>query len=189
MKKISKNLKAISFCLIVYSTLSLNSLLAQGGSNLTDSEIASVAVVANQNDIDFAQIAKEKSKNQDVLKFAETMVADHKAIIDLAVALVSKLNVTPKDNPVSKQLVEDAEKTKKMLRSLSAKDFDEAYVNNEVAYHKAVVTAVETVLISQAQNAELKSLLKQALGILKTHLAHAEMVQKDGLGKRSNHDH
>ncbi len=189
MKKIIKNFKTISFCLIVYSTLTSQVLFAQGEAKLTDAEIASVAVVANQNDIDFAQIAKEKSKNSEVLKFAETMVADHKAIIELAVALVTKLNVTPKDNAVSKQLLDDAEKTKKMLRSQSAKDFDEAYVNNEVAYHKAVVAAVETVLIPQSTNQELKSLLKQALGILKTHLAHAEMVQKNGFGKTNNHEH
>lgn len=189
MKKIIKNFKTISFCLIMYSALTLKSLLAQGTAILTDSEIASVAVVANQNDIEFAQIAKEKSKNKDVLKFAETMVADHKAIIDLAVALVTKLNVTPQENAVSKQLLDDAEKTKKMLRSISAKDFDEAYVNNEVVYHKAVVAAVETVLIPQSQNVELKALLKQALGILKTHLEHAEIVQKNGFGKISNHDH
>jgi putative membrane protein len=65
-----------------------------------------------------------------------------------------------------------------MLSSKSAKDFDKAYVDNEVAYHKAVIAEVEGVLIPQSQNVELKDLLKQALSILKTHLEHAEMVQK-----------
>src|SRR6476620_11693636 len=72
---------------------------------LTDPEIASVAVVANQIDISYAQIAKEKSKDKDVLNFAETMATDHAAVIKQASDLVKKLNVTPKDNDLSKQLM------------------------------------------------------------------------------------
>jgi len=37
---------------------------------------------------------------------------------------------------------------------------------------------VETVLIPDASNAELKELLQKVLPVLKTHLEHAEMVQK-----------
>lgn len=46
---------------------------SQENPKLSDAEVASVAVVANQIDIDYAEIAKKRSKNQDVLKFAETM--------------------------------------------------------------------------------------------------------------------
>jgi len=152
-------------------------VFAQENTKLSDAEIASVAVTANQIDIDYANIAKQKSKNADVLKFAETMAADHKAVIDQAVALVTKLNVTPKDNAVSQKLVADAVKTKKALNSKSGNAFDKAYIDNEVAYHKAVINAVETVLIPNAQNAELKSLLQNVLPVLKTHLEHATMVQ------------
>ena len=144
---------------------------------LSDAEIASVAVVANQNDIDFAKIAIKKSTNTEVLNFAKTMMADHKAVIDMAVALVTKLKVTPKDNAVSKQYLADAKTTMKMLNGKSAKTFDKAYVDNEVAYHKAVIAAVKTILIPEAQNAELKALLQKVVPILETHLHHAEMVQ------------
>ena len=150
----------------------------QKSPKLSDPEIASVAVVANQNDIDFAAIAKQKSKNAEVLNFAKTMANDHQAVIDQAVALVTKLKVTPKDNTVSKSLTADAAKTKKMLLSKSPASFDKAYIDNEVAYHKAVISTVESVLIPQAANAALKSLLQNVLPTLKAHLEHAEMVQK-----------
>src|SRR5689334_2159777 len=106
---------------------------------LSDAEIASVAVTANQVDIDYAKIATSKSKNEQVLNFAKTMATDHQAVIDQAVALVTKLKVTPQDNDVSKKLKSDAEATKKTLQSKSGKDFDKAYIDNEVAYHKAVI--------------------------------------------------
>jgi putative membrane protein len=150
---------------------------AQASPKLGDDEIASVAVVANQNDIGFANIAQKKSKNADVLKFANTMAADHKAVIDQAEALVAKLKVIPKDNSVSQSLKSSAEQTEKSLNSKSGEDFNKAYIDNEVIYHKAVISEIENVLIPQAQNEELKSLLQQVLPTLKTHLQHAEMIQ------------
>lgn len=162
---------------LICSVLTSVSVNAQG--KLSDEEVASVAVVANQIDIEYAAIAKEKSKDKEVLKFAETMSSDHKAVIAKAVELVTKLGVTPKENAVGKDLQAGAEKTKTMLKSKSGKEFDKAYIDNEVTYHKAVIAAVETVLIPESENAELKALLTSVVPALKAHLAHAEMVQKN----------
>ena len=152
---------------------------AQGNPKLSDAEVASVAVVANQIDISYAEIAKKRSQDADVLKFAQTMIDDHTAVISQAAALAKKLGVVPKDNDVSKQLLADAEKTKKDLESKSGEAFNNAYVDNEVAYHKAVIAAVEGLLIPETENAELKSLLQKVVPALKAHLGHAEMLQKN----------
>ena len=146
---------------------------------LTDPEIASVAVTADQIDIDYANIAKSKSKNADVLKFAATMAKDHQSVNDQAIALAKKLNVTPADNPTTQSLLSGAATTKEMLNSKTGADFDKAYIDNEVAYHKAAIGLVEGTLIPDATNPELKSLLQTALPIFKEHLAHAEMVQSN----------
>lgn len=176
MKNNKKVVLAVSVAL--FSLVSLSPVFGQEKTTLSDAEIASVAVVANQNDIDFAQIAKQKSHDAKVLEFANTMIKDHKSVIDLAVALVTKLHVTPKDNAVSKKMLSDAEKTKEMLNSKSSKEFNKAYVDNEVTYHKAVIAAVKTVLIPQSQNGELKALLQKVVPILEAHLEHAMMTQK-----------
>ena len=162
---------------IVMSSISLNAR-SQQANNLSDAQVASVAVTANQIDIDYAQIALNKSKNDEILNFARTMSNDHKAVIDQAVALVTKLKVNPQTNDLTKKLLADAEKTKKDLAAKKGEEFDKAYINNEVAYHKAVISAVETVLIPDTENAEVKALLQNVLPALKTHLSHAEMVQK-----------
>jgi len=146
--------------------------------SLTDPEVASVAVAANQIDIEYAGIAKKKSKNTEILNFAETMTKDHNAVIAQASDLVKKLNVTPKDNAVSQKLNNDAEQTRKMLNAKSGSEFDKAYIDNEVAYHKAVIDAVKNLLIPETENQQLKDLLTGILPALDTHLQHAEMVQK-----------
>lgn len=146
---------------------------------LTDAEIASIAVTANQIDVDYAKIALEKTTNPEVKNFATTMLKDHQSVIDQAVALATKLGVTPKDNPTTQSLLSDASNVKTSFKSKTGSEFDKAYVNNEVSYHKAAITLVENTLIQDATNAELKDLLKSALPIFKEHLNHAEMVQKD----------
>lgn len=65
-----------------------------------------------------------------------------------------------------------------MLNSKSGKAFDKTYVDNEVAYHEAVISTVENVLIPDASNKELQDLLKSAVPLFKAHLEHAKMVQK-----------
>ncbi|HWJ29280.1 MAG TPA: DUF4142 domain-containing protein, partial [Flavisolibacter sp.] len=145
---------------MLFTLLLADSSQAQTKTKLSDAEVAFVAVTANQIDISYAEIAKQRSNDPDVIKFAQTMERDHKAVVAQAVALAKKLGVTPKDNAVSRKLLADAEKTKKTLRSKSAKAFNKAYIDNEVAYHKAVIAAVEGLLIPETENGELKQLLQ-----------------------------
>jgi len=102
-------------------------------------------------------------------------------VIDIAAAkqaldLVKKLKVTPEDNDISKSLSKNAAAKLDELAKLKGADFDKAYVANEVAYHKAVDGALETLLIPSASNAELKSLLQTGLKIFQGHEQHAEHV-------------
>ena len=174
-----KSLTKTAICLVVSTALLSTSSNAQKSQKLTDPEIASVAVTANQVDIDYAKIAEKKSKNTEILNFAKTMAKDHQSIIDQAVALVTKLGVTPKDNATSKSLKTGETTTSKLLNSKSGHAFDKAYIDNEVAYHTSVIGAVQNVLIPNATNKELKNLLLSAVPLFKAHLEHAKMVQKN----------
>lgn len=95
--KIIQSLTQVAICLVVSTGLSSFPANAQS-QKLTDPEIASVAVTANKIDIDYAKIAILKSKNPQIIEFAKTMEKDHAAVIDQAVALVTKLGVTPANN-------------------------------------------------------------------------------------------
>ena len=104
------------------------------------------------------------------------MIGDHTAVNDQALALVKKLNVTPEDNPTSQALTKQAKATSEKLAGLTGAAFDKAYVDNEVAYHKTVNSALSTTLIPNAQNPELKSLLERGLKLFQSHLEHAERL-------------
>ena len=142
----------------------------------TDPQIAHIAYTAGQLDILAAQQALQKSKNNEVTAFAKDMERDHKAVNDQALALVKKLAVTPEDNDTSKALTEQATAKRAELAKLSGTAFDKAYINNEVAYHKAVNSALQDTLIPSAMNPELKGLLTTGLKIFQGHEQHAEHV-------------
>lgn len=146
---------------------------------LNDAQIASAAVTANQIDVNYGEIALKKSKNADVKKFAQTMIRDHSGVIDQAMALAKKLGVTPQDNPLTQQLLQGEMETSKKLNALKGKKFDKAYIDNEVAYHEAVIAAVKDVLIPQTQNAELKALLVKVAPVLDHHLNMAKTTQAE----------
>ena len=116
------------------------------------------------------------SHNAAVRSFAQEMVRDHKTVNDKALALVKKLHVTPEANPTSAVLTKAADAERAKLSKLKGAVFDREYINNEVAYHRAVNNALETTLIPSSHNAELKSLLQTGLKLFQEHQAHAEQL-------------
>ncbi len=141
---------------------------------LSDPQIAHIAYTADNIDIDTAKLALEKSKNKDIIAFANDMVRDHEAVNEQALALVKKLNVTPEDNDTSKGLLAQGEAQRAKLVKLNGADFDQAYAANDAAYHKTVNAALENTLIPGAKNSELKALLSTALKIFQGHQEHAD---------------
>jgi putative membrane protein len=167
------------FSFLAAALVALVPALAQAGDKPTDPQIAHIAYTAGDLDIKAAQQALDKSQNAKVRAFADNMVKDHTAVNDKALALVKKLNVTPEDNATSKSLVQDADKSRADLAKLSGAAFDKAYVDNEVAFHKAVNDALAKTLIPSSQNAELKSLLQTGLKIFQGHEQHAEHLASE----------
>jgi putative membrane protein len=150
--------------------------------DITDAQIASILVTANQVDVDAGALVASKSSNAEVKSFAELMVTDHNAVNRAATELVTKLKVTPEDNPTSQSLKDGGEKNIAALKTLDGPALDRAYVDHEVAYHQAVLDAVDKTLIPSASNAELKALLVKVRPAFVAHLEHAKHLQSS-LGK------
>src|SRR5690606_4271725 len=98
--------------------------------------------------------------------------------------LAKKLKVTPKESATSKSLKADGEKTRKKLASLKGKEFDKAYIENEVAYHQAVLDAIDQTLIPNAKNAELKALIVKVRPAIAAHLEHAKKIQSTIMARK-----
>lgn len=150
--------------------------------DLSDPEVAHVAVTANAIDVDLAKLALERSRSDEVKAFASTMVQDHTGVNEQAEVLASRLGVTPVPNDVSASLQKSADEARAKLSGLSGAAFDRAYMAREVEYHQAVLDALDDLLVPTTENVELKSLLRTARGAIAAHLQRARAIQAS-LGK------
>ena len=155
--------------------LATGSALAQGAPN--DAQIAHIVVTANQVDIDAGKLAETKASSKDVKAFGKQMVTDHSGVNQQAVALATKLKVTPEDNPTSQSLKKGGADNVQKLQGLNGAAFDKAYVDHEVAYHQQVLDAIDKVLVPNAKNEELKALIVKVRPAFVGHLEHAKMMQ------------
>ena len=154
---------------------------AQGGAP-NDAQIAAIVVTANQVDIDAGRLAEAQTQSAEVKKFAQQMVTDHTAVNKSATDLAGKLKLTPEDNATAQSLKKGGEDNVANLKTLKGAAFDKAYVDHEVAYHQAVLDALDKTLIPSAKNEELKALMVKVRPAFVAHLDHAKMLQAQ-LGK------
>jgi putative membrane protein len=105
------------------------------------------------------------------------MITDHTAVNNSATELVTRLKVTPQENPTSQSLKAGGETNVAHLKAQKGAAFDKAYIDNEVAYHQQVLDAVDKTLIPSAANAELKALLVKVRPAFVAHLEHAKHIQ------------
>jgi putative membrane protein len=173
-------MKSSQIAVSLVASLFAVSAFAQSGP--TDPQIAGIVVTANTIDINAGKLAKARTKNKEVSKFAQQMITDHTAVNKQAGALAKKLHVKPADSDTSKSLKAGAADNMKNLKGLKGAAFDKAYIDHEVAYHQAVLDAIDKVLIPNAKNAELKDLIVKVRPAIAAHLDHAKMVQAN-LGK------
>ena len=143
----------------------------------TDPQIAHIVVTANAVDIDAGKLAETKGTNKDVKAFGKQMVTDHTGVNQQAVALVTKLKVTPEDNPTSQSLKTAGADNLKTLQELKGAQFDKAYIDHEVAYHVQVLEAIDKTLVPNARNDELKALIIKVRPAFVGHLEHAKTIQ------------
>jgi putative membrane protein len=143
-----------------------------------DAQIAQIVLTADTVDVDYGKLAVKKTKNAEVKAFAETMIRDHTAVNAKATALAKKLGMTPEASDTSKSLKSDGDKEMAKLKAMHGAEFDKAYIDNEVTYHTSVIGALNTVLLPNAKNAELKALLESGKPIFESHLEHAKTLQK-----------
>jgi putative membrane protein len=148
---------------------------------MDDPTICAIFDAANTWDIETSDIAARKGTTKEVRDLAAMFSRDHKAVRQQGRDLVKKLNVTP-TAPKDFALATDHEQAMKTLNSTSGKEFDRAYLEHEVAYHKAVIDAINGTTLPATQNAELKDLQVKVAPAFQAHMLAAQRLL-DGMGK------
>ncbi|HUQ19478.1 MAG TPA: DUF4142 domain-containing protein [Gemmatimonadaceae bacterium] len=144
---------------------------------LSDANIVYILDNANMLDSAAGAVAATKGTNSEVRDFGKRMMRDHHSLRQQGQDLAKKLSVTPAApaNDDSKTQLDNTMKT--LNGAAKGKDFDKAYIDNEVQYHQAVLQTA-TSAMGQAQNSELKNLIQKAAPAIQAHLDMAQGIQK-----------
>jgi putative membrane protein len=140
---------------------------------LDDPTIVAIFDAANTWDIETGQIAEKKGSNKEVRDFGAMLARDHKMVRQQGRDLAKKLNVTPTP-PKDFAMAKDHEAAVKKLNGLSGKEFDRAFLQHEVDYHKAVLDAVTTTLLPALQNQEVRDLVTKVAPAFTAHMQAAQ---------------
>jgi putative membrane protein len=150
---------------------------AAAPAGLSDANIVAILDAANMSDSTWGAIAATKGTSKDVREFGKTMMRDHHALRQAGQDLAKKLGVTPQP-PANDNSQQTLQSTSDMLNGTAkGKDFDKAYIDHEVDYHKQVLETA-TKAMAAAQNSELKNLIQKAAPNIQGHLNAAEAIQK-----------
>jgi putative membrane protein len=155
-------------------------LLAQRESRsaIDDAAIVGIFDAANTWDIATGSLAAKKATRADVKEFGAMLARDHEQVRQQGRDLAKKLAVTP--TPVAKDfpLLKNHEEAMKKLDGLTGAAFDRAFLEHEVAFHKAVIDAVTTTFLPAIKNAELKAFVTKVAPAFQAHMLAAEQLLK-----------
>jgi len=146
-----------------------------------DPTIVAIFDAANTWDIETGDLAAKKGSTKEVRDLGAMFSRDHKAVRQQGRDLAKKLHVTPTP-PKDFALATDHAQAMKTLESTSGKAFDRAFLEHEVAFHKAVIDAINGTLLPATQNAELKDLEVKVGPAFQAHMLAAQRLL-DGMGK------
>jgi len=143
---------------------------------LSDANIVYILDGANHLDSLAGSIASTKGTGSEIREYGQMMMRDHHTLRQQGQDLAKKLAVTPAP-PANDTHAADVERTVTMLNNAAkGRDFDKAYIDNEVTYHKSVLETATTAMAA-AQNAELKNLIQKAAPTIQAHLDRAQAIQ------------
>lgn len=145
---------------------------------LTDDQILHVLHIANLGEIDQAKHAQAKGKHAKVKAFAAMMIKDHTAADTKGTDMAKQAKLTPADNQVSTQLKTDSDKTMEQLKAQTGADLDRAYMDAQVKAHQTVLDTIDTKLMPNAKDANLKAMLTETRPKIEAHLKEAQEIQK-----------
>jgi putative membrane protein len=146
-------------------------------SQLDDATIVAIFDAANTADIETGELAAKRGQSKEVRDLGAQFARDHRAVRQQGRDLAKKLGVTPtppKDDASAKEHA----KVMATLRSKHGADFDRAYLAHEVAYHQAVIDAVNKTLLPAIQNAELRALVLKVAPAFQAHMLAAQNIEK-----------
>lgn len=164
--------------LFAASALCSTTALAQPAKPLDDPTIVAIFDAANTWDIETGELAGKQGASKAVKAFGAMLARDHAMVRTQGRDLAASLKVTP-TAPKDFAMAKDHAAAMVKLKGLHGAAFDRAFLEHEVAYHKAVIDALNSTLLPALKNAEVRALVTKVAPAFEAHRAAAQKLLDD----------
>jgi putative membrane protein len=144
---------------------------------LDDATIVAIFDNANTADIETGKLAAQRGHSNEVRQFGAMLARDHDMVRQQGRDLAKKLGVTPTP-PAADQSARDQAALIRRLSGLGGPEFDRAFLEHEVVFHRDVIAAIETTLLPAITNEELRALVLKVAPAFQAHLDMAQNLRK-----------
>jgi putative membrane protein len=158
-------------------TATASAARAPDAPRLDDATIVAIFDAANTADIETGALAAERGASAEVREFGGMLVVAHRQVRQQGRDLARKLGVTPTPPADSASAVQHAAAMAR-LRTLHGAEFDRAFLQHEVAFHKAVLDAVTGTLLPAIKNDELRALVVKVGPAFEAHMIGAQNLER-----------
>lgn len=144
---------------------------------MSDANIVSLISMSNTEEIGDSKVAQTKATNANVKAYANDMVKDHQTLQGQVDKLGTKANITaqePATASAEKQRME--QEMTQLQNTAKGADFDRIYIEDQISDHQKTLDNLQR-FQTDAQNAELKSLIEKTIPKVQQHLQRAKDIQ------------
>lgn len=149
---------------------------SETASTFTQRDIFGALRAIHAAEVEPSMLAQTKATDPRVKAFAESVVTDHERRIEKEEQLMRDLRIKAKDNRVSSWIKSVAARRVARLDSLSGSEFDSAYIEEQILYHRSILDTFDKDLIPNAHSDQVKAGIAEARERESDHLKEVEAL-------------
>jgi len=144
---------------------------------MSHGNVVAVLNTIDQTEAEAGELGKQKGASPNVRSFASRLAHEHRTSIVDRQHLAEQINVQPKKPSLASALEDMQEESNRLLEQKSGRDFDEAYIQEQIRIHQQLVG-----LIQDAEDSMDDPALRQHLRYIRpdllSHLSAAQAAQR-----------
>jgi predicted outer membrane protein len=144
--------------------------------SLNDPQLAALVVGIHEAEIKQGELAESNAASPAVKKLAEHMVGAHRTLLANDRTVLARDRISPAPSALSEQKHGDADGQLATLQSMHGKDFDTAYVDDQIRGHKDALHLLDRI-VANVKNADFKSDLQAERTHIEDHLREAQRTR------------
>lgn len=120
-----------------------------------DADVAHVLNTAGELNILQANLAIQKTENENVRAYATALISGSQVVLDSVAAFAASMSIVPSENKWSDSLEALSDATAATLDELTGSAFDAQFAAEQVTYQKSLANLIESELIDVTQSSRL----------------------------------